>query len=402
MFLHFSYAHFLHYFLKREATQFFTSIAIRNMALGMVVIFEPIYIWLFFEKSLPLTLLFFGAGYGLYGFFAVFGGKIMSKIGSKYSILLSHIFFFGYYLSLFFLSASYWLIPAAIFMRSISMALFWPSFHVDFCRFSEHNHQGREVGKLNIVFFAPVIVSPMIGGWILSTFDYPVLFTTVLSVLLASAIPMFLSRETRVAYTDSLQDAWGRIFQKKNAATSLGFVFSSLESSVSTFMWPIFMATLAISYNFMGGIITVSLFISALFMLYMGRASDRLIDRVRWLNIGSSLTSIAWVMKFFVTTPLSAFLADALYSVFRTAASIPFQALMYERASLKGAEMDEFIIYREIVINISQFFFFVILAGFFLLLPQVNLAFLIAACFSLGFMFLGVPPKMMRHWLARK
>ncbi|MBI2042681.1 MAG: MFS transporter [Candidatus Nealsonbacteria bacterium] len=400
--IHFAPAHFLHYFLKREATQFFTSIAIRNLALGMVLIFEPIYIWLFFEKSLPLSMLFFGASYGMYGVLAVFGAKIMSKIGSKYSMLLSHIFFFSYYLCLFFINSSYLLIPLAIASRAIGMTLFWPSFHVDFCRFSEHNHQGREVGKLNIVYFAPVIISPVIGGWILTAFGYPVLFTTVILIFLASSIPMFLSREVHVVYTDSLRDAWGRILKKQNTTTNFGFIFSALESGVGVHIWPIFMAILAISYSYMGGIVTFSLIISAFFMLYMGRASDRLIDRIRWLNIGSALTSIAWVLKFFVATPFAAFLSDALYNIFRTAASIPFQALMYEKASLKGAEMDEFIVYREIVINIAQLFFFMALAGLFFFFPQANLAFLIAACFALGFMFLGVPPKMVRRWIGRK
>ena len=137
-------------------------------------------------------------------------------------------------------------------------------------------------------------------------------------------------------------------------------------------------------------------------MLYMGRASDRLIDRIKWLNIGSALTSIAWILKFFVTTPFTAFLSEALYNIFRTAASIPCQTLMYEKASLKGAEMDEFIVYREIVVNISQCFFFITLAGFFFFIPQANAAFLIAAFLALGFMFLGMPPKMMRHWLKGK
>lgn len=399
---HFTPIHFLNYLLKREATQFFTSIAIRNLALCMVLIFEPIYIWLFFEKSLPLTLLFFGAGYGLYGFLAVYGGKIMSKIGSKYSMLLSHIFFFGYYLCLFYINSSFLLIPLSILFRAVGMMLFWPSFHVDFCRFSQNHYQGREVSKMNIIYFAPVIISPAIGGWILATLGYPALFTAVIAVLFASAIPMFLSRERDIDYTDSFKDAWARIFKKKNKTAGIGFIFSNLEYSVDMYIWPIFMTILAISYSYMGGIVTFSLVLATLFMLYMGRASDRLIDRLRWLNVGSALTSISWILKFFVTTPFAAFLAQSFYGICRTAASIPFQAMMYEKASLKGEEMDEFIIYREIVVNIAQLLFFMALAAFFFFVPQINLSFLIAACLSLGFMFLGVLPKMMRHWFSRK
>ena len=93
MAIHYSPIYFLHYFLKREATQFFTGIAIRSLALGMILIFEPFYLFLYFGKSLSLTLLFFGAIYGLYGLIVVYGGKIMAKIGLSRVMLISHFFF---------------------------------------------------------------------------------------------------------------------------------------------------------------------------------------------------------------------------------------------------------------------------------------------------------------------
>ena len=65
--------------------------------------------------------------------------------------------------------------------------------------------------------------------------------------------------------------------------------------------------------------------------------------------------------------------------------------------------MDEFIVYREILINVSRFFFFAILAAFFAVFDQINLVFLVAAIASLGFMFMGVPPKIMRAgWWSKK
>ncbi len=143
--------------------------------------------------------------------------------------------------------------------------------------------------------------------------------------------------------------------------------------------------------------------ITTLFTLYMGKMSDRLIDRVHFLNIGSVLTSISWILRYFVASSFSAFLAYSLYRICRTTADIPLQALLYEKASLKGVEMDEFIVYREILINISRFFFFALLAVFFAFFNQINLVFWIAAIASLGFMFMGVPPKIMRaSWWSKK
>lgn len=317
----------------------------------------------------------------------------MAKISLRRSMLFSHFFFFGYYLCLFFIYQSFLLVPLAIILRAIGMTLFWPAFHTDFVRFSEKGYQGQEVGKMNIAFSAPVIISPIIGGLILAAVGYPGLFTTVLVVLLASAIPLFLSKETHVIYSDSYQKAWERIFKKENKKTSLAFAASGIEVGINSYLWPLFMFILAISYAQMGGITTFALGVTVLFTLYMGRISDKIINRVWFLNIGSFLTSMAWIIKYFVITPFDAFLAQALYRICRTSAGVPFQTLFYEKTFLKGAEADEFIVYREIITNISKCFFFIILAGVFFIFPKVNVAFIMAAIFSLGFMFLGIPPK---------
>ncbi|RLC34925.1 MAG: hypothetical protein DRZ76_01580 [Candidatus Nealsonbacteria bacterium] len=394
---HFPPINFLQYLLKRESEQFFVSIAIRSLALGMILIFEPVYLYLYFNYSLPLTLLFFGAVHMLFGVLAVYGGKAMAKFGLKRVMLFSHFFFFGYYLCLFFLYQSFLLVPLAIILKGFGMILFWPAFHVDFCRFSERNHQGREVGKMNVAILIPTIISPMIGGWILAGLGYPALFVAVLVVLFASSIPMFLSKEVHVIYSDSYRMAWRRILRKANKRINWGIIANSIEMGVNSYCWPLFMAILAIGYGTMGGITTFALGMAVLFTLYIGRMSDKIINRVKLLNLGSFLTSIAWILKYFVTTPFTAFLAQTLYRICRTTAGVPHQTLLYERASLKGAETDEFIIYRETIFNVSRGVFFIFLALLFLVIPKINIAFILAAVVSLGMTFLGVPPKAIRN-----
>jgi len=394
MSFYFPSVHFLQYFLKREATQFFLSVAIRKLALGMILIFEPIYIFLFFQKNLPLTLLFFAGTYGIYGILVVFFGKILNKIGLKHAILISHFFYFGYYLSLYFLPQYWYLIIISLILRSLGMSFFWPAFHIDFCRFSEKTHQGKEVGKLNLVSVIPGIFAPAIGGWILERFNYAVLFTVVLIVLFTSTLPMFLSKEIHIIYSDSFKKAWERIFDKKNKRLNIAFLSVGVEWGINIILWPLFMLVLGIKYGTMGWIITFSLGMVALFGLYLGSVSDRLKKRVQLLNIGTVLTSISWILKYFVTGPFTALLSHTLYRICRVTARIPYHTFFYEKASLKGEDMEEFIIYREIVHNISRSFSLIFLSIFFYFVPKINIAFLVASFFSLGFMFLGIPPKL--------
>ena len=98
MLLPLNFHYYFEYLLRRDVTKLYIAIAIRNLALGMVLLFEPVYIYLFFGESLPLAILFFAVIYGLYGVLAPFSGAIMGKIGHTKTILISLFLYFSYYL----------------------------------------------------------------------------------------------------------------------------------------------------------------------------------------------------------------------------------------------------------------------------------------------------------------
>lgn len=388
-------SHYIEYLLKRDVTKLYVAVAIRNLALGMVLLFEPIYLYLYFDKSLPLTLLFFAVIFALFGLLAPFGGRVMARIGTTKSILASSVFYFGYYLSLFFLPISFWFLPLSLLSIVLGLLLFWPAFHTDFARFSSQQNRGKEVGKLNALSLVPMVASPFIGGWVLASFGYPVLFLVVLAVLLASSIPLFYSKETHVVYIDSYKGAWKRAFKKENWGSSAGYMMFGLESIVYSLFWPLFLFSLAVSFDSIGGIASFALVISSLFMLYIGKVSDTK-ERPWLLNIGALWTGISWVIKFFVASVFDAFLAHALYRVSLAAANIPFQTFFYEKVANKGQEADEFIVNRLIIINITRFGFLGLLAASFFFFPRlpINAIFFLGALFALGFMFVGQVPKL--------
>lgn len=388
------YIHYFHYFAKRDADKFYISIAIRNLALGMVVIFEAAYLYEFFGQLLSSTMLYIALHFALYAVLVVEGGKIMARIGTHRSVLASHLFYLAYYVCLFLFPISFLFVPLALIIGSIGMSLFWPAFHTDFVRFSAGVAKGREVGKANVARFFPVIVSPLLGGWILSVYGYPVLFTVVFAVLLSSIIPLLTASQAREVYTDSYSKVWKKIFTKEGWKENIAFASEGLEFSINSYLWPLFMFVLAIGFSQMGGVVSFSLFVSAFFMLYIGRLSDTA-ERSWLLNIGAMWTSISWILKTFVTTSFDALLAHTVYRVSRSAGSIPFQTFLYEKAAAKEAEADEFLVRRQVLIGATSASFFGILAVFFFFVPSfpLNATFIGAAVLSLGTMFLGTPPK---------
>ena len=386
--------HYFDYLLKRDVSKFYIAMSIRNLALGMVVLFEPIYLYLYFDKSLPLTLVFFAIIYGAYGVLAPFGGRIMARIGPTKSILVSLFFYFGYFLSLFLFPVSFWFVPLSVLFIIFGLLLFWPAFHTDFARFSSKESRGKDVGKLNVMRLLPMIVSPILGGWILVLFGYPVLFAVVLVVLLTSIIPLLYAKETHEVYIDSYKGAWKRAWKKENIKTSIAFISNGLEVIIVSIFWPLFLFSLAVTFESMGAIASFSLVISSLFMLYIGRVSDTT-ERPWLLNVGALWTSISWIIKYFIATTFDAFLAHTLYRLSRSAAAVPFQTFFYEKAAEKGEEADEFIVNREIIINVTRFIFLGLAALVFWVFPllPINGIFFGAAVLSLGFMFAGKIPK---------
>lgn len=386
--------HYFDYLLKRDVTKFYIAMSIRNLALGMVVLFEPIYIYLYFDKFLPFTLIFFALIYGGYGLLAPFGGRIMAKIGLTKSILASLFFYFAYFLCLFLFPVSFWFVPLSIIIIIFGLLLFWPAFHTDFARFSSGGSRGGDVGKLNVVRLLPMIISPILGGWILVLFGYPILFAMVLVVLLASIIPLLYSKENHEKYTDSYKGAWKRAWKRQNIATSIAFATNGLEIIIYALFWPLFLFSLAITFESMGAMASFALIISSLFMLYIGRVSDTT-ERPWLLNVGALWTSISWIIKYFVATTFDAFLAHTLYRLSRSAAAVPFQTFFYEKASSKKEEADEFIVNREIIVNVTRFVFLMLVALVFWVFPfiPINGIFFGAAILSLGFMFAGKMPR---------
>ena len=377
---------FFHYFLKRKTNQLFLSVAIRNFALGMINIFVPIYIYQHFD-SISLTLLFFAIYKGLFGALVPFGGQLMKKIGVKHAMLFSCPFIFGFYLSLLCFEKSILFVFLAIILSVLNAIFFWPSYHTYFARFVGKNHLGREVGKLSFSGALPGILAPVIGGGVITFFGYPILFMIVLFILFVSALPLFLSKEVYQIYTDSYLKAYRRITKPENKYNNLAFAANGMEGEINAYLWPLFLAILSIGYISIGGITTIASLASLFFILFVGRITDTL-SRAKLITIGSVLTSLTWIGKFFVVNPFLAFFAQSAYRFARTAASIPFQTIFYEKAKNKGSELDEFIVYRDIIQGISRCFLLLTLAGVFLVVPQINFAFILGAILCLGFIFL--------------
>lgn len=383
--MHIHPLHF-HYALNRELTELYASIAIRNFTLGLISIFEPIYIFLYFSQNLSATLLYFGAISLLFGLLAPFAGKIITKIGVKHSMLLSIPFLFLYYVGLWQIESLGTFFFVLVVLRALYNVLYWTGFHIDFSRFSEKRNRGKQLSYRHIVAAISATASPVIGGILLLKFGWPVLFVIVLVLLFVSIAPLFLSKEIHERYKDSFGDAFREVFQKKYRGKVLAFFAEGGEPIAQIIIWPIFLYVLAISYSSIGLISSVSLFGGLLFALYLGRLID-VMGRAKLLSIGSWLNALAWPLKMFVQTPFDALLANTLHKFTRLTAYMPLGALFYDWTSRSDVNRDRFIILREMVLNVGRGLLLFLFAGIFLFTNNIAIVFPIAGAFSLMLVF---------------
>ena len=80
--------HYLKHSLRREISELYVSIAIKNFAFSMIAIFEPVYIYKLYG-SLSIVLLYYAVAYTLYLFLVPFGAKAAAKYGFEHCIFYS-------------------------------------------------------------------------------------------------------------------------------------------------------------------------------------------------------------------------------------------------------------------------------------------------------------------------
>jgi len=178
-----------HHFDK-EIVQLYSSHTIRRFTVALICIFEPIYLFIYFNHSFSKTLLFYAAISLIYGLFVPFGAKIMAKLGLKKAMLWSVPFLFLYYLALWQINVFFLLFFLVIILRVIYALFYWPAYHTDVARFSKRKTRGEQMSVATVVYSIVSVVAPFLGGLIIFKFGFPILFIIVLILLIVSAVPL--------------------------------------------------------------------------------------------------------------------------------------------------------------------------------------------------------------------
>ncbi len=375
--------HYFNVHLKKQMAQLYASSAIADIAMAIVMLFEPIYLYNVLHFTVPQVLLFMGAVYAIYILLLPLGGKIVSRFGYEHSILYSIPFQIAYWILLFGSEKYFDLLYLAPLAFALQKTLFWPAFHACVAKFSNHNQGGREFSMLHQIINLSFVLGPYVGGLISEQFGVRITFVVASIIYFASFIPLFGNRQMAVPKRYDFRDTLNlyRKFPKK----FLGYLGFGEELLVLT-VWPIFIFLVVKNYEDTGILATLAAFVAMVIGLYIGKLTDTAKSKVALLRLGTIIYFFTWVGRVVANTFFSVFAIDSLSRVGKEMVFIPLSTVTYQRA--ESSQIMPYVIFFEQSLAIGKLL--AVLLGFvvFTMTGSFLAVFILAGLFSLLYMLI--------------
>jgi MFS family permease len=374
--------------MTRQLREILVSTILLNLALAMVMIFEPIYLYQL-GYSLQEIIWFYLLLYAVYFFIMPLGAKFSRYKGYEWGIFWGSFFFAAFYLSLFLIPSMPIFFYIAPLIFAVQKMFYWPAYHAGFAKFSDAREEGREIGTVNGVTSLVYIVGPALAGFIVLDWGYGALFLMASIIFLLSNIPTLITKEIFEAKSFSYVQAYKELFARENRRAFLAYLGFG-EEFVVMILWPIFISLIVVNVFDLGLLVAGATFITVLITIYVGRLSDSKSRRLV-LTLGSSFYSLAWFIRLFIVNQLGVFFVDTMSRLSKNMVMVPLTTITYERAKEKHGVMSGVIFFEMSLVIGKILAMLIILALLFFIGDEVfvmKLAFILAGIMSLLYMSL--------------
>ncbi|PCI27469.1 hypothetical protein COB55_05750 [Candidatus Wolfebacteria bacterium] len=386
-------AHKKHYFDGPVSSGFvslYSSKLIISIAVGLLGMFFPIFLYNLFGQNFQLVVLYYGLGFLLYLFTVAAGAIMLDDIGFRWALRASVFVGAASYIVYYFMDVNNLstTIPIALFLSTLYRVLYWVPYHVNFTKFTNKKNIGRQVSAVLATQIGLKVLMPLVAGVIITLYDFDVLFIMGIIIFFASGIPYLTIPRTREKYSWGYFETWKNFLTRITHKTTLAFIAAGAETMVGIVVWPIFIFELLNGNYFQVGLLsTLIVGATVVVQLMSGKYLDKKIKKEKMLAWGSVLYSLGWVVKVFIITAFEIFFIGVYHSMTAIMARTPFDAMTYEMAADEGQYIDEFTVIKEMALQTGRVLMTLIILAVTFIGP-IKWVFIFAAIASLFFHFL--------------
>ena len=305
--------------ISRGFVSLYTGKTIVMIAMGLLGIFLPIFLYNLFGQNIRLTFAYYALGYFFYGLFVAFGARFLNKFGFRRALRLSVFFGALFYAIFYFMDKSNlaFLIPVSIIVLVLYRLLYWIPYHVDFAKFTDKKNRGRQLSAIMATRRVISVFIPLAAGFLVSRFGFDALFVIAIALYLVSGIPYITIPRTHEKFSWTYQETLKEFFSKKNRKMIAAYMAYGSEEVVGFVIWPIFIfQILKGNYLEVGAISSLIICVTVVFQLILGKYIDGK-GRKKILQMGSILYSLGWIAKIFIATAFQIFIIGSYHNFTR-------------------------------------------------------------------------------------
>ncbi len=377
----------------------YSSRMILKIGLSLLGLFLPIFLYELFGYRMHFVIYYYMFGYFLYISTVPLGVRYLNKIGLRRSLRISIIWGALFYFCFYLLNRLdpgfggedkvliFSLVGLSVIFITLHRTMYWTPLHTDVAKFTNKTNRGKQLSLIESTTVFLTAVMPVVAGWILSQYNYDVLFLIAIVVFFTSLVPLMTLPRTKEKFSWAYWQTWKEFFSKERRSTVLAFMGDGAENAFTIIIWPVFIFELLNGSYFKAGLITsLVVIVTVILQLFVGRFLD-LKDKKNILKHGTWFYSIGWIIKIFITSAFHIFIASTYHNLARIFTRTPFDALIYEKAADQGHFVDEFTVIHEIAIGLGRI---IILTIVLILLSFVSLnwTFVLAAFATLAMNFM--------------
>jgi MFS family permease len=344
------------YHPKKKLTRLILAGAARNASISFLAYFSAVYIYQLFyglgkssRESIYYVLIFYLILNITKQIVYSISEDLSQKIGFQNSIRLSLIPFVLLIAFMIFSGTNPYLVLFAGAFWGIHAGFYWWGYHGYFIKSGDSQHFGAGIGEQDMIIALSGIIAPIIGAIVISQYGFNYIF--ILSFVFMLAAIILLANDKKIIQKHDVY--YGDVIRLllKHKSITLAYISGGIEGTFYLIGWGLFLYFFFGNVLGLGFVVSVSLFLSAIFSIFIGRHIDKSGER-KVIAVGTPLFSLSWVLRAFVSAPFMFVLADSFRFFSDKMVALPLMKISYKKG--RDDYIAKAILFREIALGIGS------------------------------------------------